>query len=236
MHAVQVGLELVLAAVALRDQLRADAGRADHEPGEVAALRGGARHRHDGAEQQAALHRERAVARGGVHDLVAQHGRELRFGMELRQQPAIHGDLPAGQGPGIRHRAVQHHELVGQRPVADGRELLPDAAHVGRERRVERVVAALHLLRRAVLLLPDRDLLVGGDQRELAIAGDRIDRAGGEQTQRSAESAVQPSDSRHDFTFAERLRAVKPRSSGRDVGERRRKIACVRALESTAWP
>ena len=124
-------------------------------------------------QQQSALHRERAVARGRVHDLVAEHGRELGFGVELRQQAAIHGDLAARQRPCVRHGAVQNDELVWQLPIADGGELLADACDVGRELRIERVLAALHLLRRRVLLLADRDLLIGRYERELAIAGHR---------------------------------------------------------------
>src|SRR5205814_1742659 len=171
LHAVLIGLELVLATIALRDQLRADARRADREPGEVATARGGLRSGYDDAEQQTALHRDGAVPRGRVYDLVAKHGGELGFRVQLGQEPAVHRDLAAGQRPGVWHRAVQHHELVGQRAIADGRELRADAAHVGRERRVEGVITALHLLRGPVLLLADLDFLIGGDQREFAIAG-----------------------------------------------------------------
>ncbi len=185
-----IGLELVLATVALRDQLRADTGRANREPREVATSRGGLNSRDHGAQQQAALHCDCAMTRCRVHDLVPEHGGELGFGMQLGQEPAVHRDLAAGQGPRVRNRIVQHHELVRQCAAADGRELRADAAHVRRERRVEGVVAALHLLRRRVLLLPDLDFLIGGDQRELAIAGDGIDRAGGEQRKRGAERGV----------------------------------------------
>ena len=83
-------------------------------PAVVAALRGDLRREQRALQQQPALHRERAVARGRVHDLVAEHGRELGFGVELGQQAAIHCDLAARQRPGVRHRAIQHDELVRQ--------------------------------------------------------------------------------------------------------------------------
>ena len=126
------------------------------------------------------------MARGRVHDLVTEHGSELGFRVELRQQAAIDGDLAAGQRPRIRHRAVQDDELVRQLSIADGGELLADAGDVRRELGIERVLAALHLLRRRVLLLADGDLLIGGDERELAIAGHRVDHATAQQRERSS--------------------------------------------------
>ena len=115
-----------------------------------------------------------------MHDLVAEHGGELRFGVELGQQAAIHRDLAARQCPCVRDGAVENDELVGQLSIADRGELLADTFDVGRELRIERVLSALHLLRRRVLLLPDRDLLIGRDERELAIPGHRVDHAAGE--------------------------------------------------------
>jgi hypothetical protein len=117
------------------------------------------------------------MPRGRVHDLVPQHGRQLGLRIQLDQQAAVDGDLAARQCPGIRYRAVQHDELVGQVAVADGGELLPDGSHIGRQRRIAHVVAALHLARRQILRLADGDLVVGRYQRQLPLAGDRVDRA-----------------------------------------------------------
>src|SRR5690606_12264331 len=44
---------------------------------------------------------------------------------------------------------------------------------------IDDVVAALRLPHREVLLLADRDFLIRGDERELPVAGDRIDHAAG---------------------------------------------------------
>ena len=79
-HAVQIRFELGFAAVAHRQQLRAEARGADREAAVVAALCGDLRREQRALQQQTALHRERAVPRGRMHDLVAQHGRELGFG------------------------------------------------------------------------------------------------------------------------------------------------------------
>ena len=176
-HAVKIRFELRFAAVAHRQELRAEARGADGEAAVVAALRGDLRREQCTLQQQTALHRERAMPRCGVHDLVPQHGRELGLGFELREQAAIHGDLAARERPCVRHGAVQDDEFVRQLPIADGGELLADLCNVRGELRIERVLAALHLLRRLVLLLADRDLLIGGNERELAVAGDGVDDA-----------------------------------------------------------
>jgi hypothetical protein len=112
-----------------------------------------------------------------MHDLVPQHRRELGLGRKLSEQAAIHGDLPAGQRPCVRHGAVQDDELVREVPIADGGELLADSSDISGELRIERVLAALHLLGRLVLLLADRDLLIRGNERKLAIAGHGVDDA-----------------------------------------------------------
>ncbi len=176
-HAVEIRFELRFAAVAHRQELRAEACGADGEAAVVAALRGDLRREQRALQQETALHRERAMPRCRVHDLVAEHGRELGLGRKLGEQAAIHGDLAAGQRPCVRHGAVQDDELVRQLPIADGGELLADFCDVSSELRIECVLAALHLLRRLVLLLADRDLLIGGNERELAIAGHGVDDA-----------------------------------------------------------
>jgi len=112
-HAVEIRFELRPAAVALRDQLRADAGRADSKPAVIAALRRHLSREQCALQQHAALHGQRAVSSGRVHDLVAEHGRELGFRLKLREQPAIHRDLAAGQRPSVRHGTVQYDGLVG---------------------------------------------------------------------------------------------------------------------------
>ena len=92
-------------------------------------------------------------------------------------KPRFTAILPPGSAHAFGTELFKHDELVRQLPIADGGELLADFCDVGRELRIERVLAALHLLRRLVLLLADRDLLIGGDERELAIAGHGVDDA-----------------------------------------------------------
>jgi hypothetical protein len=106
-----VRLELRLAAVAHRQELRAETRGADGEPAIVAALRGDLRREQRCLQQQTALHGERAVPRRRMHDLVAEHRRELGLGVELHEQAAIHRDLAARQRPRVR-QAVQDDELV----------------------------------------------------------------------------------------------------------------------------
>ena len=188
LHAVEIGLELVVAAVLRLQQLRADGRALAHDIAEVRAAVGGrADRRNRGADLQqlAFLHLLSPVARGGVHDLVAEHRSQFRLVLQLDQQAAVDRDLAARQRPGIQLAAVQHHELVGQRSVGDGCEPIAHLLHVLRDARIGDVVAALRLPRGTVVLLSELDLLALGDHLDLLAAGDRVRRAarerGGEQ-------------------------------------------------------
>jgi len=114
-----------------------------------------------------------------VHDLVTEHRGELASELSSVSKPRFTAILPPA-APRVRHGAVQDDELVGQLPIADGGELLADTGDVRGELGIERVLAALHLLRWLVLLLADRDLLLRRDEGQLTIARHRIDDAAGE--------------------------------------------------------
>ena len=70
--------------------------RADGEAGVVVALRDDCRREQRALQQQSALHRERAVARGRVHDLVAEDRRELGFRASSASRPRFTAILPPG--------------------------------------------------------------------------------------------------------------------------------------------
>ena len=95
-HAVEVGLGLGAAAIALVDELCADTGRTNGQVRIVAAAGCDGRCQQSALQKQAALHGLGAVTSSRVNDLVTEHGGELRLGVELDQQPAIHRDLSAG--------------------------------------------------------------------------------------------------------------------------------------------
>ncbi|MNC95070.1 hypothetical protein D3C83_120920 [compost metagenome] len=46
-----------------------------------------------------------------MHDLVAQHGSQFRFGIEFCEKTAVNHDLAAGQCPGVGHGAVDDAEF-----------------------------------------------------------------------------------------------------------------------------
>ncbi len=129
----------------------------------------------------------RAVARSGVHDFMAQHGSKLRFTLQFGEQAAIHRDLAAGQGPGIRHGAVEHLEFIGQLAFGHGdaarrcRQLLAHLVHIGSEVRQHGIVTALALAHGRVVLLARLDFLAFGNELDLALAGNRIGAAAAEQ-------------------------------------------------------
>ena len=118
-----------------------------------------------------------AVGGIGVHDLVTQNRRQLRFGIQGSQQSAVDGDLAARQRPGIRRRVVQDLEFVGQLAIADPGQAIADRLHVAGQLGFDDIVTALRLPVRAIVLLPDRHLLGFGHQGNLVLAGHRVDRA-----------------------------------------------------------
>ena len=184
-HAVMVGFAFLVAPEFHLYQLRAQARALQREIAEVAVHIAG-RHAHlrcDHAhlQQRAALLGLGAVARRRVRDLVAQHGRQLRFTRELGQQAPVDCHLAARQRPGVGHRAVEHHELIGQLAVRDGGQFLPDTAYIGGQFRVDAEIAALALAHGRVVLGADAQLRRFGNELDLALVGDWIGAAGGQQ-------------------------------------------------------
>ncbi len=106
-------------------------------------------------------------------DLVAQHGRELGLRLHQGHEAARHVDEPAGQRERVRCRVVDHAEAPGQLgPLRARGERRADAADVGLQPRIfDQADARLDLLRG---LLPHLDLLPLGDERQLALPGDRV--------------------------------------------------------------
>ena len=188
--AVEVAFQLGFAPVARVDQAGPDVGPGDDqvaEPGvDVAHRHADAGGQHTHLQQGAALLRLGAVAGRSVHDLVTEHGSQLRLALQPGQQAAVDGDLAAGQRPGVRRGIVQHRELVGEVAVRGRRQPLADLVDVGRDLRQGDEVAAFALSRRRVLLPSDLQLLALGHQLQLLLARDRVGAAGG-QRQRGGE-------------------------------------------------
>ena len=197
LHAVVIRFQFRLAAVARLDQRAADLRSLQREILVGAVRRRDAEYREADVEQRAGLLGLRAVACRGVHDLVAQHRGELRFVLELHQQAAVDRDLAPGQRPGVGRGIVQHHEFVGQlRALADARQALSHARHVGVQLGIEHVLAALALLAGSVLLLAGADLLLFRHEAHFRRAGDRVDAA-------TAQSATQHQDGQRGTQWVE---------------------------------
>src|SRR6187455_3182924 len=164
LHPVAVGLQLVVAAELRRYELRAQ-----HAP---------------------LAHLLRAVARRRMDDLVAEHGGELGFVLELDQQSAVDRELAAGRRPGVQIAAVDDDELVWELPVRDGGQAIAYLLDVTGDTRIGNVVSALRLPRRRVLLLADLDFLRLGDEVQFTLAGHRVGRAPAEREQRGQEPNI----------------------------------------------
>jgi hypothetical protein len=122
-----VGFHLVLAAVAHHPGLRADVGELADRVGAGEDGRGHGAERGGNAARLAA----RRMARGDVADLVTDDAGELRLGVEVHQQAAVHIDIAATGDERVDVLVVEHEEpelLVGQ--VARGHEALADDVHV----------------------------------------------------------------------------------------------------------
>ncbi len=182
-HAVSVGFELGAAPVFHHRELRRDAGAADGEVAVVAVARCDCSADDHALHQHAARHLLRRVPRRRVHDLVAEHGRELGLGIDLCQQAAVDCDLATRQRPGVWDGIVEHREFIGQRRVADRRESITDRLHVGRQCQIDSVGTALRLLHRRVVLCAHRDFLLTRDEDEVALARHGIDSAARERDQ-----------------------------------------------------
>ena len=186
-HAVEIGLQLLLAAVPHLHELRTDACALNQQSRDIlirapySSADGG--HCQPGLQQRAALLRLRAVTGRGVRDLVPQHRGQLGLAPQLGEQPAVHRDLAARQCPCVRHGVVEHREFVRELAIRHGGELLTHFVHVGRQLGHHLEIAALALARGRILLLADLQLLRFGHELDLTLAGDRIGAACGESEQ-----------------------------------------------------
>ena len=115
----------------------------------------------------------RRVPRGDVADLVADHARELRLVRHVGHQAAGHVDVPAGERERVHRRVVDDVELPGQRgPLGLRGHLLADLRDVALHVRVgDEGVGLLDL---GGGLLPELDLLLLRDERDLPVPRDRV--------------------------------------------------------------
>ena len=176
-HAVEVRFEFRAAAVLRKAHLREHAGAARDKVAIVAVARRNGRAEHADLHDHGARLLLGGMTRRGVHRLVAEHGSELRLRLELGQQPSVDSDLAAGQRPRIGHRVIEYDELVGKIHSALRGNLVADALHVRRQRRVDVVLAALRLLHGRVVLPAHLDFLGRTHEYQLFLSRDRVDRA-----------------------------------------------------------
>ena len=116
------------------------------------------------------------VAVRDVADLVPQHARQLRLGVQVREDAARHVDVAARHGERVHRGIIEHGEVPRQvRQVRGPRDLLAHTLDVGLERRI--VVPAVLLEDRLVALLADLQLLRRAHQRDLPPPGHRVDGA-----------------------------------------------------------
>jgi len=98
----------------------------------------------------------RRMARDVVTDLMPEHGRELGFGGQVRQQSAVDVDVAAADGEGIQRVIIEHEEL--EIPVRDrrvARDARADHLHIVLQRLVLVQAVELHdLLVDAPRVLP----------------------------------------------------------------------------------
>ena len=126
--------------------------------------------------QCASSHLCRAVPGRSMNDFVGQHGGEFRLILQVYQQTTVDGYLAAGQCPGVGHRIIEHHKLIGQLgAITYRREFFADAGDIELYLGVNVIAPALSLLGGQILLAANIDLLLGRDQRQLAFASNRID-------------------------------------------------------------
>ena len=115
-----------------------------------------------------------------MHNLVAEHRRELGFRAELGHEAPVYGDLAARQCPGIGNGVIEDHELVRQVHFAGRGQLIAERLHVASELRVDVVAATLGLLHGHVVLLAHLDFFSAADEHQVAFASDGVDGTTGE--------------------------------------------------------
>ena len=172
-HAEPIGLELIFAAV-LEEQ---------HAERDLRESLKGLRLGHENSENREAAAGQRLarvgrglMARVDMTDLVAEHGRQLRFVAQERHDAAREIDVAAGQRERVHRRLVDDRERPRQvRPVRRLRQPVADTADVPLQLGV---FIEPHLLADfGVSLLPELDLFRLGHQDDLTPARSRIRRA-----------------------------------------------------------
>ena len=108
---------------------------------------------------------------------MAKHGGEFRFTVEFGQQAAIEGHFAARQCPGIGHRAIEHHKLIGQFAVRDGSQLLAHLTDIGGQLRVDLEIAAFALTHGRVIFGADAQFGRFGNELNFPLARDRVSAA-----------------------------------------------------------
>ena len=127
LHAEAIRLHLVLAAITHHPGLRADIGELTDG---IGAGENGRRHCAQRSGNAASLAAS-GMARRDVTDFVAENARELRFGIEIHEQAAVHVDVAAPGGECIDAFVIDDEELEFLvRQIADERQALADDVHV----------------------------------------------------------------------------------------------------------
>ncbi len=175
LQAQAVGLHLVLTAVALQPGLGADVGEIRHRTG--ARHDGRARCQHRG--QDAPRLRTSRMTGRVVTDLVAENRGELRFGIQIRENAAVHVDVAPANSEGVHRVLVEDEEFEvpgGQRGV--GGDFGADLLDVILDGLV--FVEAVDLNDLSVNLAGVFLLTLGGREDDVMAAGRRIGRAAGD--------------------------------------------------------
>ena len=160
LNAQRIGLQLLLARIAQREQLRALQEPARQRLTDAAVAQQHAReNRAQPADHAVALRPglpPLGMARGDMADLVAEHGRQLCLVVHQRDELARGVDVPAGNREGVVHRAVDHRhgEIVARagKVRLDG-DVLADLAHIMRLRPLHRAAELGQQLRMQFLAL-----------------------------------------------------------------------------------
>ena len=120
-----------------------------------------------------------AVACGDMADFVADHARQLGFGIQVRQQPARNVDITAGQRKSIDLGTVDHGEMPGQaRAFALFCQPLAHFVDVRLQRGI--IQGRVFLQHRQVGLGAHLDFLLFGHQHDVPVPADRMVRTTGQ--------------------------------------------------------
>ena len=123
------------------------------------------------------------VAGRDMADLVAQHGREFGFGIDVSENAARDVDVAARQREGIDLRTVEDSEMIFEvRTMALCRQFLADHLDIGLEFRVG--IHAVLFFDLAVIAVAEFDFLGLGHEHQVRCAGDGVGSAAGRETDR----------------------------------------------------